>query len=203
MIGVDVGQRRESTGIAVAEEDRRDGEERPEVHFLVRHLQRLPPGTPYPAVARRVKEIARAIHTKTRARPDLYIDATGLGQAVVELFSAAGGTVVACYFTHGDRRTEPSPREVILGKAYLVARLQALLQTGRLHLPLSPEAKALAEDLRDFEVRVDETANGRPGAFPVGSHDDLVTAVGLAVQNDRRRTCYAIAPPRSPSRRQV
>jgi hypothetical protein len=34
----------------------------------------------------------------------------------------------------------------------------------------------------DAESRVDENANDRYGAFRVGTHDDLVTALGLAVQ---------------------
>jgi hypothetical protein len=36
----------------------------------------------------------------------------------------------------------------------------------------------------NFEIRVDEKANDRYGAFRVGTHDDLVTALGLAVQVD-------------------
>ncbi len=38
----------------------------------------------------------------------------------------------------------------------------------------------------DYEIRVSEDANGRYGAFRVGSHDDLVTALGLAVLVDPR-----------------
>ena len=87
---------------------------------------------------------------------------------------------------HGDRR-EQEPGEIKLGKAWLVARLQTLLQTGQLHLPQTAEAEQLAEDLLDFEIRVSEEASDRPGAFPVGRHDDLVTALGLAVQEDPPR----------------
>jgi hypothetical protein len=72
-----------------------------------------------------------------------------------------------------------------LGKAYLVSRLQALLQCGRLHLPRTREAEVLTEELLDYEIRVDENANDKYGAFKVGVHDDLVTALGLAVQVDR------------------
>jgi hypothetical protein len=91
---------------------------------------------------------------------------------------------VACYFTHGDRRTEKSGREIIIGKALLVSRLQALIQSQRLHLPDTPESGVLFEELMNFEIRVDEKANDRYGAFRVGTHDDLVTALGLAVQVD-------------------
>jgi hypothetical protein len=74
--------------------------------------------------------------------------------------------------------------EVQLGKAYLVSRLQTLLQSGRLHLPRTAEAETLARELLEFEIRVERDANDRYGAFRVGTHDDLVTALGLAVQRD-------------------
>ncbi|MDQ3700038.1 MAG: hypothetical protein M3442_03845, partial [Chloroflexota bacterium] len=42
----------------------------------------------------------------------------------------------------------------------------------------------LGRELLDYEIRVDERANDTYGAFKVGAHDDLVTAVGLAIQAD-------------------
>jgi hypothetical protein len=44
---------------------------------------------------------------------------------------------------------------------------------------------AMKDELLDYEIRISEDANERYGAFKVGAHDDLVTALGLAVQ-DRR-----------------
>jgi hypothetical protein len=43
------------------------------------------------------------------------------------------------------------------------------------------EARVLGEELLNFELRVDERANDTYGAFKVGTHDDMVTALGLAV----------------------
>jgi hypothetical protein len=97
------------------------------------------------------------------------------------------GARVEVYFTHGDRRTEAREAgqlRMSLGKAYLVSRLQALLQSRRLHLPRTRESEALTEELLNYEIRVDENANDKYGAFRVGTHDDLVTALGLAVQLD-------------------
>ncbi len=71
-----------------------------------------------------------------------------------------------------------------LGKAWLVSRMQALLQGGLLHLPNTSEAEQLGRELLDYEIRVSEDANDRYGAFSVGTHDDLVTALGLAVLAD-------------------
>jgi hypothetical protein len=64
------------------------------------------------------------------------------------------------------------------------SRVQSLLQAGRVHLPRTREAQVLTRELHDYEIRVDENAHDRYGAFRVGTHDDLVTALGLAVQVD-------------------
>ena len=61
------------------------------------------------------------------------------------------------------------------------ARCRPLLQTGRILLPQTREAHALAAELLDYEIRVNPDANERYGAFKVGTHNDLVTALGLAV----------------------
>ena len=186
VIGVDIGQKRDPTAICVAEAEDRCAQQRPEQHYVIRHLERLPLGTAYPEVAERVGEVTQRIAQKLEGELTLYVDATGVGKPIVDILREKlpeDQRVVAVYFTKGDRRTE-EPSEVKLGKAYLVSRLQVLLQSRRLHLPQTAEAKALRQELLDYEIRVDEHANDRYGAFRVGAHDDLVTALGLAVQTD-------------------
>jgi len=185
-IGVDIGQRRDPTAVCVAELNRRTIDGRHETHFVVRHLARLPLGTPYPEIARRLGEITGRVGGRSGQRPVTYVDATGVGKPVVDLLreQAHHTRIVPVFFTHGDRRTD-ADGEIRLGKAYLVSRLQSLLQTGRVHLPASAEARALADELLDYEIRVDENANDRYGAFRVGTHDDLVTALGLSTQSNR------------------
>src|SRR5215217_6608690 len=185
-VGVDIGQRRDPTAIAVVEqEERRDTE----THHMVRHLERLPLGSPYPAVAERVAAVVGGVHTATSGEaPTLYVDATGVGTPIVDVLRAANvgdlARLEAVFFNHGDRR-KVERGEVKLGKAWLVSRMQALLQSGLLHLPRTAEAEVLGKELLDYEIRVTEDANDRYGAFRVGAHDDLVTAVGLATQDDR------------------
>ena len=212
-IGVDLRQKRDPSAIAVAELEYRGPKE--EDHWLIRHLERLPLGTPYPEVAERLGKVIDLARTKgyekahadaeAKARAEaartgfppvipkvwapsvrVYADATGVGQPVVDILKAAGQRATPCFFTHGDRRTVENGR-VTIGKGYLVSRLQALLQTNRIHLPDTAEARALAQELLDYEIRVDEQANDRYGAFKVGRHDDLVTALGLAVQTKPQR----------------
>src|SRR5207247_2867449 len=73
-------------------------------------------------------------------------------------------------------------------------RLQALFQGNRLHLPPGhPEAQTMTDELLDYEICVDKNANDTYGAFRVGTHDDLVTALGLATQEDANRVGGALA----------
>lgn len=191
-VGVDIGQKRDPTAIAVAEIEYRDNElarRKREFHFLIHHLERLPLGTPYPQVSKKIGKICQRLKAKTEKRPYLFVDATGVGQPIVDLLNDSAPEaqrVWAVYFTHGDLRNEnPDKKKVTLGKAFLVSRLQMLLQCNRLHFPRGHrEANALAKELLDYEIRVDENANDKYGAFRVGAHDDLVTAVGLAVHKD-------------------
>jgi hypothetical protein len=189
-LGVDIGQKRDPTALCVAETELRQVEGRSKTHFLVRHLERLPLGTRYPRVAERVAEMTAQVRTRTRENPTIYVDATGVGQPIVDLLweRIPEGWVVPVYFTHGDRRVETREGvgvRISLGKAYLVSRLQALLQNRGLHLPRTREAETLTEELQTYEIRVTENANDHYGAFRVGTHDDLVTALGLATQSDQ------------------
>jgi hypothetical protein len=192
LIGVAVGHRRHPTALAVVEDERRkEGRHRSWDHYLVRHLERLPAGTPYPAAAERLAEIVAILEQRGTRSPRAYVDATGSGEPLVELI---GNVVRRCrvlgvYFTHGDRRSEDG-NVIQLGKAYLVTQLKILLQTGQLHLPRTREAETLAQDLIEYEVEVSEDANDRYGAFRVGRHDDLITALGLAVHKRRSVSIY-------------
>jgi len=196
-IGIDVGQKVDPSAIAVVEVVPRIEGGEPVGHYEVRFLQRLPLGATYPANAARLGEVVanieaalpwvtHAYRQKPRLDLEVYADATGVGQPLVDILNETGLGVVPTYFTHGDRRTVADGR-ITLGKAWLVSRLKSMFQTGRVHLPPShPEAAAMARELEDYEIRVAEDANDRYGAFKVGAHDDLVTALGLAVQGDAR-----------------
>ena len=203
IVGAKIGQRHERTGIAVVEAERRGAD----LHYIARHLERLPAGTPYPDAGARLFEVAKGaaryagrvvtsqitsymtgatLHQCTRQDLTVYVDVTGLGDPILSLVTAAGiKKANPVYFNSGDRRLaekEHGIEKVTLGKGWLVARLQVLLQTGRLHLPDTAEAGALAKDLREYEIRMEPDANERYGAFSVSERDDLITALGLAVQ---------------------
>lgn len=201
IIGIDLGQKRDPTAIAVAEIEHRDADDaqgdrsHKEAHYLIRFLNRLPLGTPYPETARRLGEIFRLVKGRAGLTPRIFVDATGVGAAVVDMLNSQVPTASlwAVTFTHGDRRTtHPAERKITLGKAFLVSRLQVLLQRNRLHLPQGSEARALAQELLTYEIKVDENAVDRYGAFRVGTHDDLVTALGLATQEEPDSIAYPL-----------
>src|SRR5579875_162458 len=165
-VGVDFGYKRDPSAIGVAEAEWRQQFDRREAHWLGRHLERLPLGTPYPRVANHVHAIMERLRQR---RPDvaLYVDATGVGVPVVQILRELGEQPIACYLTGGDRYVVDAERgDLRIGKAWLVSRLQALLQMRRLHLADSAEARAMAKELQDYEIRIDrETTNERFGAF--------------------------------------
>lgn len=186
VIGVRIGQAHEPTAIAVAEVNRRPAGKRLANHFLVRYLSRLPPGATYPDLVQRLTTIVAGAKAKADATPVLCVDATGV-LPVLDLFTEQGLYPIAFHFNHGGRRLEVDRYEIAIGKGFLVIRMKVLFQTGRLHLPRTAEAETLRSELIEYDVHLDDDADNRPGAFRVGSQDDLVTALGLAVQDDADR----------------
>jgi hypothetical protein len=181
----------------------------PEATYKVQHLARLPLGTPFRAVAAEVVNLvgglwqwetdlrkAGAILPYEPGLPwDVWMDATGLGLPVVELVKTAlavspktdRATVHPVVFTHGDRYVRGGYEQTgdVLGKAYLVSRLQVLFEQRTLSLPKHDlQIDAMVEELKAYEIRIDADANDKYGAFAVGAHDDMVTALGLACLED-------------------
>ncbi len=84
-------------------------------------------------------------------------------------------------------------REIRVGKTHLVSRLQVLLEQRLIALPETAEGRQLAQELQDFEIRVNENANLISGAFRTGAHDDLVVALGLSCLDDPRKQQVGVA----------
>lgn len=159
-----------------------------DTRYVVRALQRLELGTPYPAVARRINAICNAMRNRG-GEVYLAVDATGVGGPVVDIVRDElhpDVHLTAVTITGGDKCPgSPLQRsEIRMAKVWMVSRLQALLQTRRIVMPKTPEAEGLAEELIDFEIKVSKDGQDEMGAFKTGKHDDLVTALGLSVLGD-------------------
>ena len=123
-IGVYLGQRQRQSAICVADMEYRKEGIGEFLHYSVRFLERLPSGKSYPQVAHRVGEIYAGINSRNKW-PFVYLDVTGLGSPVADVFEREAGiqTLSLVYFSHGDQRTEDRETgyfRVRLGKAFLV-----------------------------------------------------------------------------------
>lgn len=204
VVGVDLGQAHDYTAIAVTQLGQCDtGRETTRVtNYLdvnahaqpllentydVRHLERMPLGTPYPQQVERVRRIV----TELRDRPDvifqegivrLVVDQTGVGRPVVDMLRQAGLRDLIAVSIHGGDATTRAGREHRVPKRELVSVMQVLLQTDRLRVAASlPEAQTLTREMLAFKVTFNATGHDTYGNdWRENPHDDMVLAVALS-----------------------
>lgn len=208
-IGCDIGQQVDPTAIIVAELQLRayrrihpiDGDDwrygdvtGGEIHYVIRHIERLELRTPYPKVIDRLAAVYAATRARASRRQSFacYVDATGVGRPVIDACAERGLDVYAVTLTGGEKETRAG-REIRLAKQELVSRMQIMLQNRQVHFPDTPAAaahlsQAVADELLNYEIRVTENANLKMGVFRTGAHDDLATALGLACRPATDRT---------------
>jgi len=186
-LGVDIGRRLDHAAIAVVEERRvKSGWDAAawrdlfEIQTAVRHVERLPLGTSFTSVVNRIKTVTEAL----REAPPMAVvmDATGVGDAVVEMVARAeiGCRLVPVTITSGGEVTE-SDGWWNVPKRELVVNLQVMLEQRKLRVAGGmAEAATLVREMREMRVKI--TASGREqyAARGKGEHDDLVMAVALA-----------------------
>lgn len=175
--GLDLGQRGDYTALVIA----RRSEDVYEVVFARRWR-----GLGYTSIVEKVSAIVADSTFDGQIR--LRIDSTGVGVAVLDLFSQARhegtlrvGGLEPITFTAG---LESDTRKGTVPKKDLVARAQVLMSKGQLvfarKLQLAPQIR---EELKNYSAKV--SAAGRTSFEAAGSgHDDLVTALALAVHQD-------------------
>lgn len=188
-VGVDIGQAHDPTAICVV--DKLDYERRigsplrgapnpPNPVFNVRHLERLKLGMSYPEQVRHIHRLV-ARPGLAEHEPGLWVDYTGVGRPVFDLFKEAripklNGVTI----TSGQQVTNDGMRHNV-PKVTLVSRLQALLHSGELRIAATlPDAPVLLRELQEFRVKFTEAGNATWNARE-GAHDDLVLALALAV----------------------
>ncbi|MCC6231353.1 MAG: hypothetical protein IT580_01845 [Verrucomicrobiales bacterium] len=182
LAGLDLGQERDYSALAVVE--RREEEDgwdaaryavKRRARLWVRHLERIPLRTSYPAVVERVRGAMEGLAAEGRTR--LAVDGTS-GRPAVDLLRAArkGWELWAATITSGSPGGGPSGGYYRVGKRDLVVGLQVMLERRELQVAKGLTlGKALARELVEVEER-----GTKLGAFGEGRHDDLVTALSLA-----------------------
>lgn len=173
--------------------------------FQCGYLQRLPLGTPYPAIIGHVAQLLPRLPPGT----ELVIDYTGVGRPVFDMFLSVGLSPIGVLITGGHAEAQEGSVYSV-PKIVLISRLQALLHESRLkiHRDLA-DAPILVRELQDF--RGDFTSTGAMTfASRVGKHDDLVLALAIAtwrayrpmmhgwgVNELTRRLAGGVEPPRT------
>jgi hypothetical protein len=209
-VGVDLGQKEDHTAIAIVERPdllrgyqarehqaaqrvrayqtqgdhtQRD-RARTGISLLVRRVQRVALGTPYPRVVETIREIARG--REFAGQVAVVVDGTGVGAPVVDMLRAAGlgCEITAVTITGGERESRQGSLNVGVPKRDLIAGVQLALEKGELRIARRmKDAGALVRELLDVRI----TGGMRVGADGYGEHDDLVIALALACWRARRR----------------
>ncbi len=182
--GLDLGRPHEFTALAVLERTETPIPNDPKRmirHYAVRHLERLPPATPYPEVFIRLAEVfaAPSLHGSR-----LVVDYTGVGRPVLDMLRKAkvGAKVIPLFVTSGHRHTSDERGGWCVPRPELAATLQVLLQSRRLQLSAaSPESATLVRELAAFQVKATAVSKEEWGAWREGRHDDLVLSVAVGV----------------------
>jgi phage terminase large subunit-like protein len=187
-IGLDLGQMRDHTAIAVVE--RWNGQLAYKPHrfeeVFVRHLERVPLGTSYPAVVERVRNILE--NWELAGRTSLAVDATGVGGPVVDMLRRAqlGCEITAVTMT-ARAREHSNGAGWNVPKQNLLAGLLVLLEQRELKIAKRlKEGGSLLRELMDIKCRQGENGRVRMGADGSGEHDDLAIAPALAVWRSKR-----------------
>ena len=190
VIGVDLGQARDYSVVCVLEvipvEPPRDAfgrrsDAEPIVHYRIRFLQRFKLGTPYPAIAADLMSLIGQLPSWT-APSSLWVDATGVGKAVVDTMRDAGLEPIAVTIGGGVDWHVESPIDVRVPKRQLVGSMQIVLQTHRLHVAADiPELRTWISEMESFTVRVSNSGSESYEAWSESTHDDMVLAAMLAI----------------------
>jgi hypothetical protein len=180
-----------------------DAQEVMRSEYTIRHIRRVPLNTSYPEVALLLADLLCSdlfAHRDVRCLPDV----TGVGRPVYDdlckeimlrkqgLATWINGVLTVgkgigriqikpITFSHGEKYNRATG---VLAKAFLVSRLQSLLQAGRVHGPDTKEMAATLEELKVYEIKVSDDGADQYGAFKTGTHDDLATALGLSCLED-------------------
>jgi hypothetical protein len=185
--GLDLGQSKDYTAIAVAERVEVEGPwdparyTRPLTPVLnVRYLQRIQLGTPYPDIIDQVVAVTRI--PELAGFTQLAVDATGVGRPIVDMLRRSGlkCAMLPAIITGGDCQSF-SGGYYRLPKRDLITRVIAALQRKTLRFAaFLPFADDLTREMVDMEVRVTSFGTEQFGAWREGAHDDLIFAVALA-----------------------
>lgn len=180
-LGLDLGQRRDYTALAVVQAARVYlGQEKFAYNLVTRdefrivHLARFELGHPYTGLPGVIGDVIRSINASDAV--PLAVDATGPGLPVIEVLSRSGlrANLLPAMITGGASSSSKSVNGVYtIARKELLSTLRVAIETRRLKVPSRlPLKDEFAAELRTLEA--ESAAHSR-------AHDDLVFAVALAL----------------------
>jgi hypothetical protein len=183
-VGLDLGQSADYTALAVVEDTS------PGLHL--RHLERYQLRTPYTDIADNVARLVRDPLLSQRRKPELIVDETGVGKAVVDMFRERKLYFRPVTITGGDVAREGQVKE--RGKSYrvpkrdIVGALEVPFHNGTLKVAGDLELwPTLRQELLSFRRKVSlATGHDSYEHWRESDHDDLVLACALACWWARR-----------------
>ena len=167
IIGVDLGQAGDYTAISVIEAN--------DTGLLIRHLDRLPLGMPYPEQVEHITKLFNMVHN-----PVLVIDKTGVGRPVFDLLTMLNPIGLTITGGNDERR---DGKNWNVPKRDLIHGLVIAFQNGNIKISSAlPHAETLIRELTNFKLKVNiKTGHDSYEAWREGVHDDLVLSVAMAV----------------------
>ena len=151
-------------------------------------LDRIALGTPYGDVVERVANLLskpqlQADATKNQGACELVVDAGGVGRGTADMLEAAGLKPIRATL-HGGRETNvKGPNKFNASKEEAIALLDARLNHNRFPLTFSKHlahGEAFKQEVADFRRTVSGAGRMQYEAAS-GKHDDMISAVALAV----------------------
>jgi hypothetical protein len=184
---LDLGQSHDFTAIAVVQRVVMAGKFDPVgfgceeiIQRQLRHLERVPLGTPYTEIVERVARVVRT--PAVRDQCYLVVDATGVGRPVVDMLRSARlpCRLMAVLITGGGQSGQANGYYHV-PKRDLITGMRLLLEEGKLKIAAALEhGRTLVQEMAGMRVKITAAGNEQYEAWREGTHDDLVLAVALA-----------------------
>lgn len=147
--------------------------------YHLRHIERPPRGTEYPAIVDRLVEIYKSPQLDSVPKATV-IDLTGLGRPVYDMMQKAGFSFSLNGITiTGGTDITFDDGVFTVPKLDLITNLQILLQNNELKIAKGmKEAAALVEELANFQTKISDSGRDTYEARS-GTHDDIVLSVAM------------------------
>ena len=171
-IGVDIGQRVDHAAVCLAEIL--------DSKAVVRALVKYPLGTPYPLLVETVVGMVNDVK-RFGEISSFTVDATGVGSVPASMFQEALPDIRVDFFIF----TNKSKRE-------LIGKVKVMHAFGRLRFATRKGDEVynrtlteLLEEMKQLQAKVlrEETGHPEVEVFKTGRHDDLFTALALALKD--------------------